>query len=80
MSAGELLLTLLIALLVFGPSKLPMLAHHLGKLIQRINHYKQQLAVFWQSQLKEQQLQENIKKANQADSNYQPNKSSLEED
>jgi len=80
MSAGELLLTLLIALLVFGPSKLPMLAHHLGKLIQQINYYKQQLVVFWQSQLKEQQLQENIKKANQADSNYQPNKSSLEED
>ncbi len=80
MSAGELLLTLLIALLVFGPSKLPMLAHHLGKLIQRLTHYKQQLAIFWQSQLNEQQLQENIKKANQADSNYPLDKSSPEED
>ncbi len=70
MSAGELLLTLLVALFVFGPSKLPMLAHHLGKLFAKLNYYKQKAAMFYQSQLNEQQLQENIKKAEQADINY----------
>ncbi len=80
MSAGELLLTLLIGLLVFGPSKLPMLAHHLGQLIKQLNHYKQKIATFWQAQLNEQQLQENIKKASKADRKYQQDKSSPDSD
>jgi len=71
MSTGELLLTLLVALFVFGPSKLPMLAKHLGTLIARLTGYKQQAAAFWQSQLDEQQLQENLKKAEQADIVYE---------
>jgi len=71
MSTGELLLTLLVALLVFGPDKLPMLARHLGKLMNRLNHYKQQATTFWQAQLNEEQLQQNIRKAQQAESEYQ---------
>ncbi len=70
MSAAELLLTLLVALVVFGPAKLPMLAHHLGKLINRLNYYKHQALVFWQSQVDEQQLQDNIVKAQKADAEY----------
>jgi Ca-activated chloride channel family protein len=35
------------------------------------NQDKQQAATFWQQQLKEQQLQENIKKAQKADISYQ---------
>ncbi len=70
MSGGELLLTLLIALFVFGPKKLPMLAYHLGKLFGRLNGFKQQAVAFWQEQINEQQLQENTKKAEQADENY----------
>ncbi|QRN02456.1 preprotein translocase subunit TatB [Legionella sp. MW5194] len=71
MTSGELLLTLIIALLVFGPNKLPMLAMHLGKLFRFLNRFKIQLNDFWQEQLKEQQLRENTKKAEQADALYQ---------
>lgn len=71
MSAGQLLLTLLIALLVFGPNKLPMLARHAGQLIARLERYKTQAATLWQSQLNTQQLQENSRKAQQADAIYQ---------
>lgn len=71
MSLGEILLTFIVALAVFGPAKLPMLAHHLGKLVAKFNYYKQQADIFWQEQLKQQQLQENIKKARKADAGYQ---------
>lgn len=66
---SELLLILIVALAVFGPKKLPMLAYHLGKLAARIHLYKQQMMDFWQQQLKEQQLQENIKKAEAVETN-----------
>ena len=71
MSSGELLLTLIVALIVFGPGKLPMLAEHLGKLLRHVNHFKQQATTFWQEQSNEQQLRENIRKAEKADSVYQ---------
>ena len=72
MSIGELLLTLIVALFVFGPKKLPMVAHHLGKLVGRLNGYKQQVSVFWQ-----QQLQENTRKAEKADAGYLQAKTAL---
>lgn len=70
MSSSELLLIFLVALVVFGPSKLPMLAEHLGKLFRYLNHLKQQAALFWQTQLDEQQLRENTRKATKADAVY----------
>ncbi|CDZ76093.1 twin arginine translocase protein A [Legionella massiliensis] len=70
MSSSELLLTFLVALLVFGPNKLPMLAEHLGKLLRQLNYYKQQANLFWQTQLNEQHLRENRQKAEQADKVY----------
>lgn len=77
MSSSELFLTLLVALVVFGPSKLPMLAEHLGKLLRHLNQLKQQATTFWQTQLQEQQLSENIRKAEKADALYeQDNKKS----
>lgn len=72
MSSGELLLIFLVALVVFGPSKLPMLSYHLGKCMKKIEHYKQQFSVFWQSQINEHQLQENMKKAKKGDAHYLP--------
>lgn len=71
MNSSELLLTLLVALIVFGPNKLPMLATHLGKLFRLIENLKKQTAVFWQQQLDEQQLLENRRKAEQVDRIYQ---------
>ena len=70
MTTGELLLTLLIALLVFGPEKLPSLARHLGKFVAIAHRYKQQAFQLWDDQKKELQLQENIKKAAQVDKQY----------
>lgn len=70
MSASELLLTLIVALIVFGPSKLPMLATHLGILIRQLNQFKKQAKLLWQQQLDEFQLLENTKKAQEADEHY----------
>lgn len=74
MSTGQLLLTLLVALLVFGPDKLPMLARHLGRIFVKFNGYKQLIIQSWQKQLqqdiKEQQLMDNTKKAQKADASY----------
>ncbi len=70
MSSEELLLTLIVALIVFGPSKLPMLATHLGLLMRKINQIKEQATTFWQQQLNEHQLQENQRRAEQGDKQY----------
>jgi sec-independent protein translocase protein TatB len=79
MSFGQLFLTTLIALLVFGPDKLPMLARHAGRLIARLERYKQQAITFWQQQLNEQQLQENTRKAHEADVVYQQDRTTHHE-
>ena len=71
MSMSQLLVILVVALFVFGPNKLPLVASHLGKLMRRMNAYKELAAAFWQRQLLEQQLQENIKKAQKIDVHYQ---------
>lgn len=70
MNSAELLLIMLVAIIVFGPSKLPMLASHLGKLMRHFNALKQQLNDFWQNHLNEQQLRENEDKAKQVDALY----------
>ena len=66
----ELLLIFIVALIVFGPKKLPMLASHLGLLMRKLNHLKAQATAFWQQQLNEHQLQENERKAEEADKQY----------
>ena len=70
MNMSELLVIIIVALIVFGPNKLPMLAEHLGKFIRQLNSLKMQLTNLWQAQLNEQQLRENQQKAEKADSIY----------
>ncbi len=70
MSTGQLLLTMLVTLLVFGPSRLPMLAQHLGRLVAHLERYKQQVGALWQKQLDEQLLEDNQRKALIADARY----------
>lgn len=70
MSLSELLLTTIIALIVFGPNKLPRLAQHVGLLLNQIQHYKQLLLQFWETQNQHLQLQQNIEKAKKADELY----------
>jgi sec-independent protein translocase protein TatB len=73
MSSGELVLTFVVALIVFGPSKLPMLATHIGLLMRKINKIKEHSTAFWQQQLNEIQLQENQRKAELMDEQYKKN-------
>ncbi len=68
--SGELVLTLMVALLVFGPKKLPMLASHLGLFIRQMNLWKNKVMVLWEQQVQELQLQENQRKAEEADKHY----------
>ena len=56
----EILLIFIVALVVFGPTKLPMLASHLGLLVRKLQQLKIQADRFWQQQLNEYQLQENL--------------------
>lgn len=70
MSTGELLVIFIVALTVFGPKKLPMLATHLGLLIRKLNQLKAQATLIWQQQLNTLQLQENQRKAKEADEQY----------
>lgn len=69
MSVGEVFLTFLVAIVVFGPKKLPMLARDVGMLLARFNRYKQQMLTVWQFQMKQLQLQENRRKAQAATTN-----------
>ncbi|WP_028388852.1 Sec-independent protein translocase subunit TatA/TatB [Legionella fairfieldensis] len=78
MSSSELFLTLLVAVVVFGPDKLPMLARHLGKLFRYLNQLKEQVIIIGQTPLQDQQLRENRRKAEKADLTYQ-NKDKIKE-
>ena len=80
MNSAELLLIMLVAIIVFGPSKLPMLANHLGKLLRHLNLLKQQAHEFWQTHMNEQQLQENQRKAEKADQVYRSNQAANDEE
>lgn len=70
MSIGELLLTTIVALFVFGPHKLPLLMQHAGRMIRRLNHYKEQATLFLDDILREQQRQDNEEKAKKAEQQH----------
>lgn len=68
--SGELILIFLVALVVFGPQKLPMLASHLGLLVRQLNIWKNKINNLWEQQAQELQLKENQRKAEEADACY----------
>lgn len=70
MISSELLVILLVACVVFGPNKLPMLARHLGLVFRHVSHFREQLNQFWQQQVSSQQLLHNQHKAEEADALY----------
>lgn len=63
MNMSELVVTAIVALIVYNPSKMPALARHLGLLTGKINRIKDKASNFWQDQINKQQLEENIRKA-----------------
>ena len=67
---GELLVIALVFMLAFNPSKWPMLVHHLAKALRVIQRYKHRAQEIWQQQLDLYQLEENKKKAADADTRY----------
>lgn len=71
MTTGELLLTALVALVVFGPKQLPMLARRLGRITRQTEQMKQRLTHYLENQHNQIQLGERLKKANIADKAYQ---------
>ena len=68
--SGELLVILVVALIVFGPDKLPGLACKLGKVIKSYQKIKHRATTIWQEQESLYQLNENIAKAHKADKKY----------
>lgn len=73
MSLPELLLILFVALIVFGPKQLPMVAKHIAHAIRIFSHLKEQALQFWHNQVKEWQLLDNEAKAAEADKSYHNN-------
>ncbi len=69
--SSELLVIFIVALVVFGPKKLPMLANHLGLFIRHLTQLKTTVSLFWQQQLNALQLEENKRKAEAADKKYE---------
>lgn len=69
MSLSELILTLLVALTVLGPKQLNQFSRTLGRLIHKARHFKQQVQHTLDKELRQQQLNENIKKALEAEKN-----------
>jgi sec-independent protein translocase protein TatB len=70
MNLAELVLIFAVALVVFGPTKLPMVATHLGLIFRKIQQTREHAYKLWQQQLNEVQLLENIKKAEDVDKLY----------
>ncbi len=70
MSASECLVTLGVALGIFGPKKLPLLAQHLGWCMNKINTLKQYYQQQWHHYREQLALQERIEQAQQADHQY----------
>jgi sec-independent protein translocase protein TatB len=68
--SAELLLILLVALIVFGPTKLPMLAKHLGWIWQTYQQGKGHIQQLWEENLQSKLLDEHIQKAKEADDLY----------
>lgn len=73
-STGELFVILLVALVVFGPKKLPLLSQHLGLFLKKLKQQRSALLTWWDTQCKELNLQQNIKKAETADALYEKQK------
>ena len=70
MFSTELLLIFLVALVVFGPKRLPELATTLGKLFSYLLILKKKASLFLEEQSKELKLWESEQKAKKADERY----------
>jgi sec-independent protein translocase protein TatB len=70
MNFAEILVIFLVALIVVGPKEIPRLAEKLGKLVGRWQRVSRDIQDQLDLELKKQQLNENIIKAELADELY----------
>lgn len=66
----ELLLIICVALLVFDPKKLPMLAKHIGMLRKTLQHYHQKWQALQEQVAREATLHIREEQAREADKHY----------
>jgi len=71
MSLGEVLMIFVVALLVLGPGKLPILMRHMVRIWKKLEDWRSQWYSFWQEQEKQQKLIENRTRAEIGDERYQ---------
>ena len=74
MSLAELLIILLVAMVVFGPEKLPSVARHLGKWAAKGQQLKNKVLAQIDKEKLHLQLEDNIKKAETAERSDTPDK------
>lgn len=74
MNFTEILVIAIVALIVFGPQRLPEIAKMAGRLFQKIQLFSQTFQAELDKQFKEQNLQDNISKAEKADEVYRKEK------
>ncbi len=67
MSLAELLVIFIVAMVVFGPEKLPELATRLGRLAAKGQHIKHKIHEMIEKEKLQFQLEENEKKAQAAE-------------
>ena len=79
MNFSELLVIALVALIVFGPDRLPTLAQKGGKWWRQFQHLKNKMDQEMEQQLSQFRLNENEAKAEEADAQYQRHNKSLED-
>lgn len=70
MSTGELALTALVALIVLGPERLPTAMRQLASLVKKAKTLQRQFGMLLEEHHPAQQLEENLKKAEEADKKY----------
>ncbi len=70
---SEFFVIFIIALLVFPPPKWPMVLYHLAKSIRWINTLKETFINFCKTHIQHYELEQNQRKANQADVQYKNN-------
>ena len=69
MSFAEVVIILIVALIVIGPERLPSAARTVGRWVQGVKNFSSGIQSEFDQQIKQEQLEENIRKAEAAERN-----------
>lgn len=73
-SAWEILLVVIVALIILGPTRLPVAAQAVGRMVGSIKHMFHRAKDEMEEQEKQWTYEKNLKKAQQAEKQHEPNK------